>query len=1236
MNIVQKPGAIILCILLFLGLKPLRAQELPNRGAPYIQAIRTPAQGITDINSHLYQNEAGLLFIQNTNGIHLYNGNAFHFIPTTATPVMALSGDTLFVGVFNKLYKLTASNNSIYRYQLKPIGQIPTETRIQKLMAFNNQLWALVGNKIYQWQNNGFAPLMIADEAIQDVYAVRNDAWVVTAKKVIHETDATTNLHSRSSHEGRFKKIITWNGKSLGYHSQKGLQWIADSSINNWLNETSSLLKKHAFSDMIPLNDTLLAVGTQNSGIIIVHKEGGIQKYIGPNSGLMDQNIQALFTDNNGNLWASHKKGVSRIEIPSSLNYFTHKHGLKGTINAAVLHDEKLYLGTSQGIYSYSTNDSSASCFSCPMFSSIETEKGSVNTFFKMNNKLYASTTEGIFLLKDNKVLLFYNRDKDVTTVVLKSRHKENTLYIGRKDGLSAIQFQDGLFLIKPKILGITGEITSLQEDSAGNLFASTAQKQLFIVPPYQEYQPNLKFHTYSLDDLNTHIHWGQFYSFGKTVALSTNKGLYKYNLQEKTFQFQPLEGLPKSYWAFPIATDSRGNVWVNIQSSSAEEEYHALYYFPAKEGAAPQTVPLYRKQNLNINSILPQEDGTIWFGGFEELIHFNPDKQGEQQRKFRTLINRITIAQDSVLLSGTLSNKPIDLSEKLTAHYNNPTFSYSSTSFESENRILYQSRLVGLDTTWSAWQENTSRSFTNLRKGDYTFQVRSKDIYGQISEPAMISFIVQPPLRRTFAAYILYVITLGLFIYLIITWRAYFFAKERLKLESIISNRTEELIVQKEKADNLLERVLPKSTANDLKSGKKARPAHYNLATVLFSDIQGFTKISEQLDSEHLIDELDRFFLTFDNVVDKYNIEKIKTIGDAYMCAGGIPKKNRTNPVEVVLAAMEMQYYMKVLKHKKSDGSDKFWDLRIGIDTGPVVAAVLGRNRISFDIWGSTVNTASRMEASSEPGKINITENTYMLIKDFFICTYRGKMPVKYKGEVDMYFVEGFKPNLASDLKGMQPNKRFFTQLQSLRWHDLEEFVMEKLEKGLPNNLYYHNVKHTIDVVTQVELIGRSEGVSEEDILLLKTAGLFHDMGHLINYDTHEEEGAKLAERILPEFKYTEQQIQAITKLIMVTEMPPKPTNLLEEIMCDADLDYLGRTDFVPVAYTLYKELRDHNKVSSLKEWNNRQVAFIKKHHYFTQTAKKLREVNKMNQLEKLEEELAKMEEDDIQSSLG
>ena len=399
-----------------------------------------------------------------------------------------------------------------------------------------------------------------------------------------------------------------------------------------------------------------------------------------------------------------------------------------------------------------------------------------------------------------------------------------------------------------------------------------------------------------------------------------------------------------------------------------------------------------------------------------------------------------------------------------------------------------------------------------------------------------------------------------------------------------------------------------------------------YKKVTVLFADIQGFTRIVEHMNPELLIDELDKFFFHFDGVVEKYGIEKIKTIGDAYMCAGGLPQKNRTNPVEVVMAAIEMQQYMKKAKHTIVNTGDDmgFWELRIGVHTGPVISGVIGQKKRSFDIWGDTVNIASRMESSGVAGEINITGVTYQLTKEFFINEYRGKMPVKYKGETDMYFVKGIRPELSIDGKGEEPNEMFFIRLQHIRYNDIEEFVLKKLETEIPSNMYYHNVSHTKDVITRVDVLGRAENVSDEELLLLKTAALLHDVGFIISYENHEDNSIIFAKELLPVYKYSKAQIREIVSLIDITRVDSKPSTLLEKIMKDADLDYLGRSDFVPVSESLFKELKDNGVKLSIEEWNRMQFDFISNHTFYTDSAKNLRQVNKDRQLQKLKELVA------------
>lgn len=220
--------------------------------------------------------------------------------------------------------------------------------------------------------------------------------------------------------------------------------------------------------------------------------------------------------------------------------------------------------------------------------------------------------------------------------------------------------------------------------------------------------------------------------------------------------------------------------------------------------------------------------------------------------------------------------------------------------------------------------------------------------------------------------------------------------------------------IIKKEKhrSDELLLNILPHETAEELKTTGSAKPKQFDLVTVLFTDFKGFTKIAEKMTADELVNELNLIFSEFDKIISKYPIEKIKTIGDAYMCAGGLPTANKTNPMDVIKAALDIQEYMnKHLTINTNNTETHQWQIRIGVHTGPVVAGVVGIKKFAYDIWGDTVNTASRMESSGEPGKVNISGSTYELIKDNLSSKlktiYRGEIEAKNKGKIKMYFVE-------------------------------------------------------------------------------------------------------------------------------------------------------------------------------------------------------------------------------------
>ncbi|NBC08441.1 MAG: hypothetical protein GVY26_14700 [Bacteroidetes bacterium] len=211
----------------------------------------------------------------------------------------------------------------------------------------------------------------------------------------------------------------------------------------------------------------------------------------------------------------------------------------------------------------------------------------------------------------------------------------------------------------------------------------------------------------------------------------------------------------------------------------------------------------------------------------------------------------------------------------------------------------------------------------------------------------------------------------------------------------------------EQERSNELLLNILPKTIAEELKEYGKAKPRKYKETTVLFSDFKNFSKISEQLSPEELVEDLDKAFKAFDFIISQYeDIEKIKTIGDAYMCASGLSDR-RVMPNNIIRAALEMQQFLDEQKQEKIRLGKPYFEARIGIHTGPVVAGVVGVNKFAYDIWGDTVNIASRVETNGQEGRVNISEATYNLVRYKFDCEYRGKVQAKNKGLIDMYFVK-------------------------------------------------------------------------------------------------------------------------------------------------------------------------------------------------------------------------------------
>jgi ligand-binding sensor domain-containing protein/class 3 adenylate cyclase len=406
-------------------------------------------------------------------------------------------------------------------------------------------------------------------------------------------------------------------------------------------------------------------------------------------------------------------------------------------------------------------------------------------------------------------------------------------------------------------------------------------------------------------------------------------------------------------------------------------------------------------------HSVQPGPDGTLWVGTVRGLTAIGPQADGRASLQPITHITRVATGSGIVLAQGLPGRISIGSGLILKAHDNTLVVDLTGIDLSYPEKVRYQWRIVGLKDEWSALSASRTERFDNLPAGSYTFVVRACNADGLCdATPEQFKFRVLPPFWRTWWFIVGSMLLGAMAVWGIIRYRERMARAERMRLQHMVDERTRDLQAEKQRSDDLLHNILPHETAQELKATGTAQARHFDTATILFTDFKGFTQMSEKVTAAELVEELNLCFKAFDGLMEKYRIEKIKTIGDAYMAAGGLPDPAHGEATDVVRAALEMQVYMAHHRQEREAAGRPYFEMRVGIHSGPVVAGIVGVKKFQYDIWGDTVNTASRMESSGEVGRVNISEATYQLVKDHFHCEYRGEIEAKGKGRMGMWFV--------------------------------------------------------------------------------------------------------------------------------------------------------------------------------------------------------------------------------------
>lgn len=708
------------------------------------------------------------------------------------------------------------------------------------------------------------------------------------------------------------------------------------------------------------------------------------------NNGLSNNRIRKLYLDPSNSLWfGTFFGGLSRLN-DLSLARFDARSGWPDNIVTAIdeSSDGTIWLGTYEGnIYAHEQGQSRK------IFNLESRSENAINSIFANGQNIWCSTvSDGIWSWNEQSGLKHYLDDMAVTGICafngdIPFAFVGNEIWSPQRGLVAEFeQYAHGWnsAICWNQYLALGGKDGVLILDSAFHPID---------IPEELRYA---SIQVLSVDP-NGNLWLG-----------TENKGLIKYN-QQSVQNFRSKQNLPDPRIKSICFTDD-AEVWIGTPKGLVKWEMDPDYQIVLDQDFLERYDGL-RSSVAVENALFYDSHSRLWIGTLAGLFRFEEGLRFTDFSAPQVQLYAIDLSYEQVnwdTLGFETDQFGVPVKALLDYRQNHLTFKWNVIETSNSAPVEFEFRLIGLDSIWSLPFSEPQITFTALPPGNYVLQIRarSRDKYWA-EQPYSYAFSIKSPIYREPWFIVLCALVLILMIWFLVQLRLAMLKKENQRLEEKVQIRTAELEAEKRKSDELLLNILPEETAEELKREGQAKSRKYSGVSVLFSDFKGFTQLTEEMSSGKLVESLDECFRAFDKHTSEYKVEKIKTIGDAYMCATGLPLSDELHAIHLIEFARRMIAEMDRINAVRINKGESPWPIRIGIHSGSVVAGVVGEKKFAYDIWGDTVNIAARMESSGKPGRINISEATYELVKHKYRCKSRGKILAKNKGVLEMYFVK-------------------------------------------------------------------------------------------------------------------------------------------------------------------------------------------------------------------------------------
>lgn len=772
-------------------------------------------------------------------------------------------------------------------------------------------------------------------------------------------------------------------------------------------------------------HENTLYFGTENG--LIVRDDKGVHRLNHPN--INERRIRSIAIDAHGDIWLGTAQGAIQMRLDENkslqfLNELRKENGLDSDRIRKVLLDRfnTLWFGTyfggvsqltGESLLKYSRNSNFPETF-ITAFEQINDSTNLLGTFegsiFWVKEGKAERRYQSASKSPENPVIDFVKDGKSVLALVqfdgllqISEKGDIQVLQASKGEEVACLLYQDEVIIVREReVVSLDGErlLRLGLEDSWRINDAIVHEDQLILMcdDGLRMLNANAKEVELIPKSSGKNISCAAVSPKGSLWFGTKNEGLLKWN-GKKLKSFKKSSHLPDLN-VHGITSDRDGNLWVSSKQGLSFLELDVEDQFVLNASQVDEGL----KGHAAAKSMYVDGNNQLWMGSTRGLYCYQMGGQFNNQCP-----PQIQLATPRLFFEPIeFENHQQENGKLLLAHNENHlTFDFIGIDLSEGKSIQYQYMLEGLGVNWQNTDQE-SITFSNIPPGQYQFMLRAQNSDGIWNEqPEVYAFEIRAPFYMRWW-FISAVIAMSISLILLVAQlRIASLARQRDFLNKKVKERTADLREAKNKSDELLLNILPKETANELKTKGKALARSYAQASVLFSDFKGFTKMSEQMSSEQLVATLDKIFQRFDALCDLHGIEKIKTIGDAYMCAAGIPIEQEDHAQRLVAFALDMKKVMTELNNELSTQGLPPWNIRIGVHSGALVAGVVGKKKFAYDIWGDTVNIAARMESSGEINQVNVSSETAKLISEDFLIHHRGKIEAKNKGALEMYFVE-------------------------------------------------------------------------------------------------------------------------------------------------------------------------------------------------------------------------------------